>query len=173
MSFKENNKEDLDISEKDKDKDKNIYIDTDTDMKIRKIKIEGTSNRYQIKKATKVITEPSKLKILPTIETKINGYKQQDVKKGLFNSDKFITLIYVKELLENSNNTCYYCKEKILLEYEISREMKQWTLDRIDNDNGHNIDNVIIACLLCNLKRRRRNMNDFYNIKNMNIVRLS
>ena len=143
------------------------------DINLKKIKIEGTVNRYQVKKAMKEINEPSKLKVLPTIETKINGYKQQDVKKGVFNSEKFITFNYVKELLEKSNHKCYYCKENILQEYEMSREMKQWTLDRIDNDTGHNIDNVIIACLLCNLKRRRRKMDDFYNIKNMNIVKLT
>ena len=31
---------------------------------------------------------------------------------------------------------------------------KQWTLERIDNGMGHNKDNVEIACLLCNLRRR-------------------
>jgi hypothetical protein len=143
------------------------------EMNLKKIKIEGTSNRYQVKKAMKEINEPTKLKILPTIETKINGYKQQDVKKGVFNFEKFITIEYVKELLGKSNDKCYYCKENVLQEYEMSREMKQWTLDRIDNDIGHNTDNVIIACLLCNLKRRRRKMDDFYNIKNMNIVKLT
>jgi hypothetical protein len=30
---------------------------------------------------------------------------------------------------------------------------QQWTLDRIDNDVGHNADNVVVSCLECNLKR--------------------
>ena len=39
--------------------------------------------------------------------------------------------------------------------------MNQWTLDRIDNNLGHNSDNVLISCLECNLKRRRMNMERF------------
>jgi len=30
----------------------------------------------------------------------------------------------------------------------------QWTLERINNDFGHNNDNVVIACLQCNVERR-------------------
>jgi hypothetical protein len=141
-------------------------------VELRKITIEGTNNRYQVKKAMKTIIKPTKLKIQPTIESKINGYKQQDNKRNIFDCEKFVTIEYVKDLFKITNNICYYCKETVMLDYNIAREMKQWSLDRIDNDKGHNIDNVIIACLECNLKRRRRNMDDFYNIKNMNIIRL-
>ena len=38
--------------------------------------------------------------------------------------------------------------------YKNVREPLQWTLERIDNDYGHNHDNVTIACLECNLRRR-------------------
>ena len=38
--------------------------------------------------------------------------------------------------------------------YEEVRDPKQWTLERIDNTRGHNSDNVEIACLTCNLRRR-------------------
>ena len=51
------------------------------------------------------------------------------------------------------------------------RELKQWTLDRIDNDKGHNMENVVIACLDCNIRRRRKNKDDFMFSKNMEIVR--
>ena len=49
--------------------------------------------------------------------------------------------------------------------------MKQWTLDRIDNDQGHTYDNVVIACLECNLQRRRTNSDKFLFTKQMKIVR--
>ena len=49
------------------------------------------------------------------------------------------------------------------------REPFQWTLDRIDNDDNHNKDNVVIACLDCNLKRRRRDADKFYFTKNLTI----
>jgi hypothetical protein len=49
--------------------------------------------------------------------------------------------------------------------------MKQWTLDRIDNDIGHNKNNLVIACLECNLKRKRTNKDKFMFTKNMKIIR--
>jgi hypothetical protein len=55
--------------------------------------------------------------------------------------------------------------------YEFVREEKQWTVDRIDNDLGHNNDNFVLACLKCNLKRRRQNMKDFLFTKQLNIVK--
>ena len=45
--------------------------------------------------------------------------------------------------------------------YEYAYDPKQWTLDRVDNGLGHNTENVVIACLECNLKRRITNKNKF------------
>ena len=55
--------------------------------------------------------------------------------------------------------------------YEVSRELKQWTLDRIDNDKGHNNDNYHLACLDCNLKRRRQTDVKFLFTKQLKIVK--
>jgi hypothetical protein len=49
----------------------------------------------------------------------------------------------------------------MLILYDMSRESRQWTVDRIDNDKGHNMDNYHLACLECNLKRRRTNDEKF------------
>ena len=49
--------------------------------------------------------------------------------------------------------------------------MKQWSLDRINNDIGHNSGNLLIACLECNLKRRRTNKDAFMFTKNMVIIK--
>jgi len=38
--------------------------------------------------------------------------------------------------------------------YKSVREPKQWSVERINNDYGHNKNNVTIACLSCNLSRR-------------------
>lgn len=66
---------------------------------------------------------------------------------------------------------CHYCREKTFLLYDLVREMNQWTLDRINNDVGHNIENVLISCLECNLKRRRTGKDDFLFTKQLNIVK--
>ena len=38
--------------------------------------------------------------------------------------------------------------------YNESRDPLQWSIERIENEFGHNNDNVVIACLRCNLSRR-------------------
>ena len=53
----------------------------------------------------------------------------------------------------------------------MSREMKQWSVDRIDNNKGHNSDNFHIACLKCNLTRRRQNDDKFLYTKQLHIVK--
>ena len=88
------------------------------------------------------------------IQQKINSYKYQDLKKKKYNAELFVTISFVLDLLMKSNLCCFYCKLPVLLWYDFSREPKQWSLERIDNAFGHNCDNVEIACLSCNLKRR-------------------
>lgn len=109
--------------------------------------------------------------IINHIKTKIQSYKQQDIIKKIYNSDEFVNLEQVIKLLQETNLKCYYCSCETFLLYELVREMKQWSLDRINNDIGHNKNNLVIACLECNLKRRRTNKDSFMFTKNLKIVR--
>ena len=77
------------------------------------------------------------------------------------------------ERLIQSNLQCHYCHENIFILYEIVRENKQWTLDRIDNDLGHNEDNIVISCLQCNLQRRNTNSNKFLFTKQLILNKLN
>lgn len=88
------------------------------------------------------------------IQKKIYGYKCQDLKKELFSPSLFINIENIIQKLKDCNLTCYYCKEAIYILYEFVREPKQWTLERINNGEGHNKNNTEIACLSCNLSRR-------------------
>ena len=88
------------------------------------------------------------------IMQKLNGYKAQDVKKEFHDPEKFADVEYVIQMLEESSNLCYYCKESVQVLYENVREPKQWSLDRIYNNQGHNKGNLVIACLKCNLSRK-------------------
>jgi hypothetical protein len=106
------------------------------------------------------------------IKAKISGYKQQDVIKNRLNDNDFVSFIDVIKLLYEANMKCHYCACETYLLYEIVRETKQWSLDRINNNIGHNRNNLLNACLECNLKRRRTNKDAFLFTKNLKIVRL-
>lgn len=108
---------------------------------------------------------------IKNLKNKISGYKQQDILKKKLDLDNFVNLKYVISLLYESNLKCCYCHKEIYILYKHVREMTQWTLDRINNDLGHNIGNLVISCLKCNLKRRRINQHSFMITKNMTIKR--
>jgi len=105
------------------------------------------------------------------LKNKISGYKQQDIFKKKLDLNHFTNFENIIFLLHESQLTCCYCHKEIYILYKQVREMSQWTLDRIDNELGHNIGNLVISCLKCNLKRRRINKNSFMMTKNMTINR--
>lgn len=107
------------------------------------------------------------------INEKINGYKNQDIKKKILLPDKFVDLDFVLNLLKSSNLMCFYCKEPVLILYENVREPKQWTLERINNSFGHNKDNIVISCLCCNLKRKCMFQERYIFTKQMKIIKTS
>ena len=109
--------------------------------------------------------------IIKQIEKKINSYKQQDIDKKVLNNEKFINLKCIIDKLIDTDLKCYYCKCEMFILYENVRESKQWTVDRINNDIGHNNDNFVLACLDCNLKRRCRSADKFLFTKQLNIIR--
>ena len=92
--------------------------------------------------------------IIKQMNHKIHGYRTQDVLKNLLDENNFVGFLDVLDLYIKSDGLCYYCKKHVQILYEYVREPSQWTLDRIDNLFGHNRDNVLLACLSCNLARR-------------------
>jgi hypothetical protein len=109
--------------------------------------------------------------LLRQIEKKISGYKQQDNDKKLFDEKKFVTLEHIVNFLVSTEMKCNYCNCEMRVLYENVREPRQWTVDRIDNDLGHNTDNYVLACLKCNIERRRTNKDKFTFTKQLRIIR--
>jgi len=105
------------------------------------------------------------------INKKISSYKCQDKIKNRLDNDKFITFVSIIEKMVECELKCRYCKEEMNVLYDISREMKQWSVDRVLNKFGHNIDNFHLACLECNLKRRCKTHDKFLFTKQLNIVK--
>ena len=111
-----------------------------------------------------------KKQCLREIDKKIASYKTQDMNKNKY-EDNNISQEEVIEKLVASKLKCYYCKCKIQIFYLKVRDMEQWTLDRIDNDLPHETTNVIVACLKCNLHRRRQNKDKFLFTKQLKIIK--
>ena len=107
--------------------------------------------------------------LISDLKKKISGYKAQDVRKNVLLPLKFITYEILIQKLVESKLKCYYCLNQMALIYENIRQMNQWTLDRIDNNLGHNSDNVLISCLECNLKRKDMNKDKFLFTKQLKI----
>ena len=105
------------------------------------------------------------------IRKKLSGYRMQDKKKNIYNKQKIISYDELIEKMVASKMKCWYCRHPLLFFYSSVREPLQWTLDRIDNATGHNTDNVVIACLKCNLEKRCRNDRKFLFTKQMKIIK--
>ena len=105
------------------------------------------------------------------INKKISGYKQQDRIKKRYDEPQFLTLESVIIKMVECELKCRYCRGEMDVIYDISRESRQWSVDRINNDLGHNLTNFHLACLECNLKRRRRTDEKFLFTKQLNIIK--
>jgi hypothetical protein len=109
--------------------------------------------------------------VIQEINKKISGYKQQDILKKKLDMEQFIDFDCVINKMVECELKCRYCICEMSVLYDITRELKQWSVDRIDNDKGHNKNNFHLACLECNLKRRRRTDEKFLFTKQLSIVK--
>ena len=130
-------------------------------------------NSYQIQMINKQYLDLKfdfKKELLREIDKKIKSYKAQDINRNNYENNN-ITQEQAIEKLVISKLKCYYCKCDMKLFYKKVRDMEQWSLDRIDNDLSHTDENVIVACLKCNLERRRQNKDKFLFTKQLKIVK--
>ena len=134
-------------------------------------------NFFDINKQTFLINQiyldieiENKNEIIREIENKINSYKHQDIDKNIL-SDNLININQTIEKLVCSKMKCFYCKKQIFLIYKFARDNLQWTLDRIDNTQGHSNINTVVCCLKCNLDRRCTNDKKFKFTKQMRLIK--
>ena len=107
------------------------------------------------------------------LEKKRYGYYQQDLrKKRVATIEEVLTLNELKEKIVASKLRCFYCARAVFLFYREARDPHQWTLDRIDNTCAHTASNTCIACLECNLQRRRTSHTGYAFTKNLSIQKL-
>jgi hypothetical protein len=105
----------------------------------------------------KVMIDPDNARLLSymirEIDMKRKAYIYQDKHHEIYDPRYSITTDRIVELLVAAELLCFYCREICQVTYKEAMCRRQWTLDRIDNNYGHNDTNVVIACLDCNLKR--------------------
>jgi hypothetical protein len=143
------------------------YFNYDKQMKliidISKINLENNLDDNLDDNITKIAIQE--------INKKISSYKQQDIIKKKLDVESFIDFNCIINNMIECQLKCRYCICEMSVLYDRSREMKQWSVDRIDNDKGHNKDNFHLACLDCNLKRRRRTDEKFLFTKQLSIIK--
>ena len=106
------------------------------------------------------------------IKAKLDGYVRQDKENGMIDGlSAIISLDATIEMLLISKMRCAYCRECCELIYKDVMAPRQWTLDRVNNDRGHSGDNVVLACLACNLQRRTMDAERFKFGKQLRIVK--
>jgi len=128
--------------------DNHLSIESQLDILLNILSRESLSVKESIS------TMPKLELISREIKRKIDGYRSQDVEKNKYNPNLFVDLSFVVDRLVQSKLQCFYCKQAVSVLYNTVRDPSQWTLERIYNNQGHNRNNVEIACLSCNIKRR-------------------
>lgn len=154
-----------------------IIPEKTTQKKTKLYRNEELSDSFQKDWLKTSSINPQNDMISKSIKRKLSGYRQQDIKRGFLDHEKFISYEECLQLLSNPKEQdaslcCHYCLENIKLIYNVKRDKKQWTLDRLDNFQGHNFDNVVICCLECNLKKRRLDEEKFIFEKQFNLVKI-
>ena len=80
------------------------------------------------------------------LQTKIDGYIEQDQKKGfVLDMSRYVDCRWIELELKNTNGKCTYCKD------DLGRET--FTLDRIQVNLPHYRSNSVVCCLHCNRKK--------------------
>lgn len=130
---------------------------------------------YNINEQINLITDKTSeiyKNVSEEIKQKLSSYKQQDKNKNRYDVNMFISYDDVIELLQSTSCKCYYCNNIMCILYEYKNEKKQWTLDRINNDLGHNTNNVVCSCLGCNIQKRKRDHDKFLFTKKLVIDKI-
>lgn len=120
------------------------------------------------------------LELFQNTTERLNGYKQQDKqpfkivkekgkngeveekkvsKKVVYDEDEFITKDEIKDVIQRQGGKCLYCWKKC--------DVENWSLDRIDNNKGHNSKNCVLSCINCNKQRSDMFHTIFYRKKRL------
>jgi hypothetical protein len=93
----------------------------------------------------------------------VHNAKSKDIISNRpFEMNEFITTDYLMDLYQQQNGKCYYecCKTDMLLSFDsTARDKRLLTLQRLNNDIAHTINNSVLSCFDCNCIKHRENDN--------------
>jgi hypothetical protein len=100
------------------------------------------------------LAEVKEAELRARIERKIDGHKKADSdKKRRYAPSEYVDAATVMRLLQQQGGCCCHCNEEVLLQWKESagtRDTRQFSIDRINNDVAHTKNNVVVSCLRCN-----------------------
>ena len=92
------------------------------------------------------------------IRRAVERCKFNDKKKNrFFNLDT----VYVSHILDLQEYNCFHCSNALEMTNGGLYNPNKFSIDRVDNSFGHIKGNIVASCLLCNLKRGSKLIDDF------------
>jgi hypothetical protein len=91
-----------------------------------------------------------------TIKYMIGNSKHKDKKKNNYDPVNFIDKCFVKNLIEDCEDKCYYCNCE--MQY-IIKQSNLASIERLNNSLGHIKSNCVISCFKCNISKVGDKMN--------------
>jgi hypothetical protein len=135
------------------------YQEENKERILEQRKCEHNSDKHQCK----ICTDPIKV----TITNWIGGSREADKKHNRYDPVKFIDKCFLEGLVDDSDKKCVYCRCEM---HFLERDKNLCTIERIDNELGHNKDNVTLACFGCNTERNNfHTFEEFISIKQLQI----
>ena len=101
----------------------------------------------------KSLISKAKTDIDKILKSMVTSYRSQDKKRNMKTT---ITTEQIHNLIHIQNNKCAHCDQFMSTKFRnCDRGM---TCDRIDNSKGHLKDNCVLACLNCNVSKKKLDM---------------
>jgi hypothetical protein len=88
------------------------------------------------------------------LDEKIKSYEVSDRAKGWEITNNRLNMDKFKLMFKKQGGCCSLCGCAVKLNWSFSGDLAQYSLDRIDNDLPHEMSNMQITCLLCNVSKK-------------------
>ncbi len=111
--------------------------------------------RKNIKYCLKHRTDLSMENYIKILIRNMRGYDKKDG----YDINKLASIDELIQIYNNQNKKCYWCNRIVS---SINDELlKKISIDRINNNIGHEKNNIVIACIFCNLAKNNSQSTDF------------